>query len=103
MQIAAVQTKIFWEDPASNYEHLEQLLKKLENIDLIVLPEMFTTGFTMNSMDVAEESEGKSLEWLKMLAEHKKAVVTGSVVVEEQGNFYNRFVRFKRRKGKTIL
>ena len=51
MQIAAVQTKIFWEDPASNYAHLEQLLKNLENIDLIVLPEMFTTGFTMNSMN----------------------------------------------------
>ena len=90
MQIAAVQTKIFWEDPVSNYQHLENLLRPIDSVDLIVLPEMFTTGFTMNSMNVAEMNEGKTLDWMGKLAAHKKAVVTGSIVVKEEGKFYNR-------------
>ena len=90
MQIAAVQTSIFWESPSSNYVHLEQLLKKTDKVDLIILPEMFSTGFTMNSRNIAEENEGETLSWMKKLAKQKKAVITGSVVVEEEGNFYNR-------------
>ena len=90
MQIAAVQTSIFWESPSSNYAHLEQLLKKTDKMDLIILPEMFSTGFTMNSRNIAEENEGETLSWMKKLAKHKKAVITGSVVIEEEGNFYNR-------------
>ena len=90
MQIAAVQTSIFWESPSSNYVHLEQLLKKTDKVDLIILPEMFSTGFTMNSRKIAEENEGETLSWMKKLAKQKKAVITGSVVVEEEGNFYNR-------------
>ena len=90
MQIAAVQTSIFWESPSSNYVHLEQLLKKTDKVDLIILPEMFSTGFTMNSRNIAEENEGETLSWMKKLAKQKKAVITGSVVIEEEGNFYNR-------------
>jgi len=90
MQIAAVQTNIFWEDPVTNYAHLDQMLKKTEEVDLIVLPEMFTTGFTMNSKKVAEEKEGRTLDWMRMLANQKKAVITGSIVVKDKGNFYNR-------------
>jgi len=90
MQIAAVQTNIFWEDPVSNYEHLDNLLKEVSKVDLIVLPEMFTTGFTMNSMNVAEEGDGRTLKWMKELSVKKNAAVTGSVVIKEEGSFFNR-------------
>ena len=59
MQIAAVQTIIFWESPSSNYAHLEQLLKKTDKVDLIILPEMFSTGFTMNSRNIAKKMKEK--------------------------------------------
>ena len=90
MQIAAVQTNIFWEDPVSNYKHLEKHLQTIKDVDIIILPEMFTTGFTMNSISVAEEENGITLNWMKNLSKEKNAAVTGSIVIKENGCFYNR-------------
>lgn len=61
-------------------------------MDIIVLPEMFTSGFTMNPSHVAETMQGKTITWLKDLASKKKSAITGSLVIEEEGHYYNRLV-----------
>lgn len=91
MKVTLVQTHLYWEDRNKNLAHFDTLLNSLkEETDLIVLPEMFTTGFSMNPERVAELWNGESLAWLKEKAKQKNAVLTGSVAVEENGNYYNR-------------
>lgn len=93
MKIALVQTTLAWENPMENRSHLVQKINGfLEDVDLIVLPEMFSSGFTMNPKAVAETMEGETVLWLQHLAKAKNAAITGSLVIEENGNYYNRLV-----------
>lgn len=64
----------------------------MEDVDLIVLPEMFASGFTMNPKIVAETMQGETIAWLQHLAKAKNCAITGSLVIEENGNYYNRLV-----------
>jgi predicted amidohydrolase len=64
----------------------------MEDVDLIVLPEMFSTGFIMHPKNVAETMQGETVSWLQHLAKAKNAAITGSLVIEEDGKFYNRMV-----------
>lgn len=94
LKITLVQTSPIWEDIDAN---ISLFSKKLENIepsstDLIVLPEMFSTGFTINAAKVAEPMNGKTISWLAKTAAQKKCVVTGSVVIKEDNKFYNRLI-----------
>ncbi|NET39194.1 MAG: amidohydrolase [Cyanothece sp. SIO1E1] len=91
MKVSLVQTTLFWEDSAANLEQIGTQLAQLPNsTDLVILPEMFTTGFTMNPATVAEQTDGPTLDWLRKQAAQLDAAITGSFVVEENGNFYNR-------------
>lgn len=91
MKVSLIQTTLSWEDPAANLEQIGQHLSALPaDTDVVVLPEMFTTGFTMNPSGVAEQMEGPTLMWLQAKAASLDAVVMGSYVVEENGDFYNR-------------
>ena len=93
MKIALIQVPLFWENPKLNRDYFEAKIKALaENVDLIVLPEMFTSGFTMNPKAVAETMQGDTIIWLKNLAKAKNAAITGSLVMEENGHFFNRLV-----------
>ena len=93
MKIALFQTKLAWENPAVNRKFIEEyFLNEDESFDLFVLPEMFTSGFTMNPSAVAETMDGETMTWLKELAKKKTCAITGSLVVKENGNFYNRMV-----------
>ena len=93
MKIALIQTHIIWENPLENRSHLAQKINGfLEDVDLIVLPEMFSSGFTMNPKAVAETMEGETVVWLQHLAKAKNAAITGSLVIEENGNYYNRLL-----------
>ncbi|NDP27490.1 MAG: amidohydrolase [Flavobacterium sp.] len=93
MKIALIQSSLFWENPKANRNHFEEKINAItETIDLIVLPEMFTTGFTMNPKDSAETMEGESIQWLKLLAKTNNSAITGSLVIKENENFYNRLV-----------
>ena len=66
MKVTIIQTHLFWEDREKNLAHFDTLIDKInEPTDLIVLPEMFTTGFTMNPKKYAESADGETLEWLK--------------------------------------
>ena len=93
MKIALLQTALSWENPNENRKNLEEKIHSIpEAIDLIVLPEMFTSGFTMNPKNCAETMQGATIFWLLALAKEKNAAITGSLVIEENGNYYNRLV-----------
>ena len=93
MKIALIQAPLFWENPKQNRNYFEDKINSIRGtIDLIVLPEMFTSGFTMNPKAVAETLQGETILWLQALAKAKNSAITGSLVIEENGNFYNRLV-----------
>lgn len=94
LRLCLVQQDIAWEDPNENWNHVSQLLRGQEGkFDLIVLPEMFTTGFTMRSRPMAEPAaDSPTLAFMQYLAGKMGAVVMGSVIIEEDGNYYNRLL-----------
>jgi omega-amidase len=93
MKIAIIQTQLSWENPIENRKHFEQKINSIsEEIDLVVLPEMFTSGFTMNPRSVAETMDGETIQLLKTLAKAKNCAITGSLVIAENNNFYNRMI-----------
>jgi predicted amidohydrolase len=94
LKITLLQTSLVWEDPQKNREHFGKLLKKIRKgaTDIIVLPEMFTTGFTMNARNLAEKMNGSTVTWMKEQAMEKDAVVCGSLIITEKGKYFNRLV-----------
>jgi len=93
MKIALVQSSLFWENPTANRSHFEEKINALDGeIDLVVLPEMFTTGFTMEPKTVAEAMQGETVLWLQSLAKAKNIAITGSLVIKENEIFYNRLL-----------
>jgi omega-amidase len=93
MNITLLQPDLYWHDPVANRAMLEEHIFGLsEPTDLIVLPEMFTTGFTMAAAAVAEPMNLTTFRWLKQMAAQTGAVVTGSYVVQEKGQYFNRLI-----------
>lgn len=92
LSLCIVQANLSWENPSDNYRQLEGLLEPIIGADLIVLPEMFSTGFTMHAEKFCEPMHGKSVKWLLAMANSKNAVVTGSLIIEEKGKFFNRLI-----------
>lgn len=91
MKIALIQADLFWQDASKNRENFDLKIDEIQSeVNLIVLPEMFSTGFTMNASEVAETMQGETIEWMKLKAKQKNAAVTGSVVITENEKFYNR-------------
>lgn len=95
LRITLVQAVQAWEDKSANLSHFENLLQGMEETDLILLPEMFQTAFTMNAEGLAEDMNGESVEWLRKMSETKNAAIYTSLIIREDGKFYNRglFVR----------
>jgi omega-amidase len=93
LKIALVQANQIWEDKLANFENYSSLLKDISAIDLILLPEMFQTGFSMQVEKLAEKWEnGSSMQWLKNLAKEKEAAIYTSLIIEDQNGYYNRGV-----------
>jgi omega-amidase len=93
LAITLIQTELAWEQPADNRSHLGAMIDKLEHkTDLIVLPEMFTTGFTMNALANSETPGGTTEEWMLELAKTHDCAVTGSIAVREGDKVYNRML-----------
>ncbi len=93
MQVLLIQAPLVWEKPKLNRNYFEECINAIsEKVDLIVLPEMFTTGFTMNPSAVAETMQGETVVWIQSLAKAKNCAITGSIAIEENGNFYNRML-----------
>lgn len=93
MIVSLIQAPLVWENPSENRFYFEQNIKAIsQQTDLIVLPEMFTSGFTMNPKQVAETMKGETIEWLINLAKEKNVAIVGSLVIQEKEHFFNRLV-----------
>ena len=93
IRISLIQTALCWEDPAMNYQMLEPLvLSQAGKTDIIVLPEMFATGFTMNASNNAQDMNGAGVQWLRRMSGITSAVITGSLIISENGKYYNRLI-----------
>ena len=93
MKIALLQFDIAWENKSGNLMKVESLVSLCPNgTDLIILPEMFNTGFSMNPAELAEKSEAETFSRMKALAEKSNAAICGSYIVEENGNYFNRWI-----------
>lgn len=91
MKIALIQSDLHWENALENRKNFESEINSIDSeVNLIVLPEMFSTGFTMNASAVAETMQGETVLWMKEVAKQKNAAVAGSLVISENGKFYNR-------------
>ena len=92
LKVSILQSNIFWEDKLANLKYFEKKIDKISQTDLIVLPEMFTTGFTMNPEPLAETMDGKTVNWMLDLASEKKSLIVGSVIIEDDSYYYNRLI-----------
>jgi predicted amidohydrolase len=93
MKITLVQTDIIWEDKLKNLENLEKIISKIpEGTDIVVLPEMFNTGFSMNPERLGEPAGSVTTEWLSAIAENKNIGIGGSIIIREDGRYFNRWI-----------
>lgn len=93
LNIAMIQSDLVWENPEQNRLNFSEKINAIsDTVDLIVLPEMFTSGFTMFPQFVAETMDGKTIQWMQSLATAKSAALVGSLVIKEHDNYYNRLV-----------
>ena len=93
LTITLIQTNLHWENKAANLLILEQKIKAIEEpTEIIVLPEMFSTGFSMNNELLAEDMNGETVSWMKRVAAENKIILTGSIIIKENESFYNRLI-----------
>ena len=91
MKVLVLQTDIVWADPKANIAYLDAEINKHEGVDLIVMPEMFSTGFCTQPEGIAEKADSDTLKWMIKKAGEKNCALAGSIAVEEEGRFGNRF------------
>jgi predicted amidohydrolase len=93
LSITTIQSNLIWEEKAANLRMLEQKIAGIEEkTEIVVLPEMFNTGFSMRPEALAETMEGETVEWMKRVSRENGIVLTGSLMIEEAGNYFNRLV-----------
>lgn len=90
MKVTILQNDIYWSDISANTQHVDEIMDKADKADLYVLPEMFSTGFCTHPEGIADKN-GSTLAWMRKKATEKDAAIAGSIAVEEDGKFYNRF------------
>ncbi|MCF6240066.1 MAG: amidohydrolase [Bacteroidales bacterium] len=93
LKISIIQTELFWENKEENLNNFQNKIENLSGkTDLIILPEMFTTGFSMKPEEFAESMNGKTVSWMKVMTKSSGAAIAGSIIIEENKKFYNRFL-----------
>ncbi len=92
LKVAIIQTHLYWENIEDNLNHFESKLSAIESADIIVLPETFSTGFSMKPELYAQESKDKTTSWLLHWAKTKNAAIAGSVMLVDQGKYYNQLL-----------
>ena len=93
LTITTIQTNLIWENKQANLQMLETKLNSIQPpTEIVVLPEMFSTGFSMQPKLFAETMDGETVNWMKRMAITKKIILTGSIIIKEDGNYFNRLV-----------
>lgn len=93
LTITTIQPDLVWEDRAANLQRLEEkILSITEHTELVVLPEMFSTGFSMRPESLAEPMDGPTVTWMRDIAARRRIILTGSVIIREEDHYYNRLI-----------
>ncbi len=93
LHVTLIQSNIYWEDKKRNVDMWQNKLQSLPNAtELVILPEMFTTGFSMQTNGLAETMEGPTVQWMKVMAKNQRIILTGSIIIEEKNYYYNRLI-----------
>jgi predicted amidohydrolase len=93
LTVTLIQPNVFWEDKKANLAMLsEKIMAVKEKTELVVLPEMFSTGFSMKPELLGEKMDGETMQWMKTISAEKKIIITGSIIIEEHNKFYNRLL-----------
>ena len=91
LKISCIQNDVIARNPEANRRHLDEMLKTIENTDIIVFPETFTTGFPADPNEFAEEIGGTTMQWMEKIAREKNCAVCGTIILKNNG-FYNSFI-----------
>jgi predicted amidohydrolase len=92
LKVTIIQPDIIWENPGENLTNYANLIASAGNTDLVILPEMFTTGFSMESEKLKESMTGQSVNWMQATAVYKNVAILGSLIIEDEGKIYNRAI-----------
>ena len=93
LSVTLIQSDLHWENPEANRNMFTEKIKQISGqTDLIILPEMFTTGFSMKASELAETMDGPTMQWFSQQANSSNAVVTGSFIAEDNGQYFNRLI-----------
>jgi predicted amidohydrolase len=93
LTITTIQADLRWEDKAANLQRFEEKILGIpEPTEIVVLPEMFSTGFSMKPQALAEKMDGPTIAWMKTIAAEKRVILTGSIIIEEGGHYFNRLI-----------
>lgn len=93
LTISTIQTNLIWEEKSANLRLLEDKIASIEDkTEIVLLPEMFSTGFSMQPDKLAETMEGETVEWMKRVSRENGIILCGSVIIEEEDKFYNRLI-----------
>lgn len=92
LTITLIQTNLIWEEKSANLRLLEEKISGIEQTELVILPEMFSTGFSMNPAALAETMEGETVNWMRRVSRENGVILTGSIIIEEEGKYYNRLI-----------
>jgi omega-amidase len=93
LSFTLIQTQLYWEDKAANLQMLEEKISSIHQpTQIVVLPEMFSTGFSMKPSLLEEDMNGPTVAWMKRIAAQKKIILTGSIIIKEDEKYYNRLI-----------
>ncbi|ULQ51672.1 nitrilase family protein [Flavihumibacter fluvii] len=93
LTITTIQTDLSWEDKPANLAMFDRKIRAItERTEIVLLPEMFSTGFSMQPEKFAETMDGPTVSWMKQLSAEKKVILAGSLIIEAAGKYYNRLV-----------
>ena len=93
LTVTLIQTKLHWEDKQANLAMLEEKIMHIaEKTEIVILPEMFSTGFSMKPAELAETMDGVTFHWMQRIAKEKRIILTGSIIINDNGNYYNRLI-----------
>jgi omega-amidase len=93
LRVTLIQTRLHWEDRETNLAMFSEKIRGLGSpTEIVVLPEMFSTGFSMNPEKLAEDMNGPTVSWMKQIAAERKIIITGSLIIRDDGHYYNRLL-----------
>jgi len=93
LSVTLIQSQLYWEDKKANLQQFQEKIASIEKpTHIVVLPEMFSTGFSMKPSELAETMDGETVSWMKSMASIHKIILTGSVIIEENKHYFNRLL-----------